>query len=61
MAFGRGIIKSSKIILPELQKRVDTYVWTPWGSVKLFVAQNINTAALYGAVVLVENELSQIY
>ena len=57
---GGGILKSSKIILPELQKRVDTYAWTPWGNVKLFVAQNINTAALYGAAVFVENKLSQM-
>lgn len=57
---GGGILQSAKIILPELQKRIDTYAWTPWGNVKLLVAHHINTAALYGAVALIKDELSQV-
>lgn len=48
-----GIMKSAPVILPELQKRVDQYAWTPWGKVELLKAKNINTAALYGADYLV--------
>jgi glucokinase len=48
-----GIMKSAQVILPVLQKRVDKYAWTPWGKVKLLKAENINTAALYGADYLV--------
>lgn len=50
-----GIMKSAAVILPELQKRVDQYAWTPWGKVKLLKAKNINTAALYGADYLVRS------
>lgn len=50
-----GIMKSAPVILPELQKRVNRYAWTPWGKVKLLKAENINTAALYGADFLVRS------
>jgi glucokinase len=50
-----GIMKSASIILPELQERVDRYAWTPWGKVKLFEAENIDTAALYGGDYLVRS------
>ncbi len=50
-----GIMKSAPVILPELQKRVNKYAWTPWGKVKLLKAENINTAALYGADYLVRS------
>lgn len=52
---GGGIMKSASIILPELQKRLDRYAWTPWGKVKLFEAKNIDTAALYGGDYLVRS------
>ncbi len=50
-----GIMQSAPVILPELQKRVNRYAWTPWGNVKLLEARNINTASLYGANYLVRN------
>lgn len=53
MILGGGIMKSAPVILPELQKRVDQYAWTPWGEVKLLKARNINEAALFGADYLV--------
>lgn len=53
MILGGGIMKSAPVILPELQKRINKYAWTPWGKVKLLKAKNINTAALYGADYLV--------
>jgi glucokinase len=55
MILGGGIMKSAPVILPELQKRVNRYAWTPWGKVKLLKAENINTAALYGADYLVRS------
>lgn len=48
-----GIMNSAPVILPELQKRVNKHAWTPWGKVKLLKAENINTAALFGADYLV--------
>lgn len=50
---GGGVLKSADIIIPELQRTVDKYAWTPWGKVKLLKADNINTAALFGASYLV--------
>lgn len=56
---GGGVLKSSKIILPELQKRINQYAWTPWGKVKLLAAQNTDTAALYGASIVVKGNTIQ--
>ncbi len=50
-----GIMKSAPVILPELQKRIDKYAWTPWGKVMLLEAEHINSAALYGADHLVRS------
>jgi glucokinase len=52
---GGGIMKSSDVILPELQQRVDRQAWTPWGKVKLLKAKHLETAALYGADYLVRS------
>jgi len=48
-----GIMKSSAIILPALQKKVNQLAWTPWGKVKLIEARHPDSAALYGADYLV--------
>lgn len=56
---GGGLMKSSDIILPELQRRVNQYAWTPWGKVQLLEAQNINAAALFGADYLVRSSLGK--
>ncbi|MGQ8335352.1 ROK family protein [Sunxiuqinia sp. A32] len=50
-----GIMKSAAVILPELQKRMNQYAWTPWGNVKLIEAKSVNSAALYGADYLVRS------
>jgi glucokinase len=55
---GGGIMKSSSIILPALQKRIDRQAWTPWGKVKLVKAQHLDTAALYGADHLVRSSIN---
>ena len=48
-----GIMKSSAIILPALQEKVNKLAWTPWGKVKLVEAKYPDSAALYGADYLV--------
>ena len=50
-----GVMASAGIIVPYLQKKVNENAWTPWGKVKVCVAENINTAALLGAAYLVFN------
>jgi glucokinase len=52
-----GIMKSSSIILPALQAKVDQMAWTPWGKVKLAKAKFPDSAALYGADYLVRESL----
>jgi len=52
-----GIMKSSSVILPPLQKRVNELAWTPWGKVKLVEAKFPDSAALYGADYLVRSSL----
>ena len=52
-----GIMKSSSVILPPLQKKVNELAWTPWGKVKLVEAKFPDSAALYGADYLVRSSL----
>ncbi len=53
-----GIMKSSAVILPALQEKVDQLAWTPWGKVKVVEAKFPDSAALYGADYLVRSSLS---
>ena len=53
-----GIMKSSSIILPALQEKVNRLAWTPWGKVKLAEAKYPDSAALYGADYLVRSSLA---
>lgn len=53
-----GIMKSSSVILPVLQEKVDQLAWTPWGKVKLVEALFPDSAALYGADYLVRSSLN---
>jgi glucokinase len=53
-----GIMKSSAIILPVLQEKVDQLAWTPWGKVKLVEAKYPDSAALYGADYLVRSSVA---
>ena len=52
-----GIMKSSSVILPPLQKKVNELAWTPWGKVKLVEAKFPDSAALYGADYLVRSSI----
>jgi glucokinase len=54
-----GIMKSSVVILPELQEKVNRLAWTPWGKVKLVQAKHPDSAALYGADFLVRKSLEK--
>jgi glucokinase len=51
-----GIMKSSAVILPALQEKVNQMAWTPWGKVKLVEAKYPDSAALYGADYLVRSK-----
>ncbi len=53
-----GIMKSSAIILPALQEKVNHLAWTPWGKVKLIEAKFPDSAALYGADYLVRSSIN---
>lgn len=55
-----GIMKSSAIILPALQEKVNQLAWTPWGKVKLVMARFPDSAALYGADYLVRSTLKAL-
>jgi len=52
-----GIMKSSSVILPALQEKVNQLAWTPWGKVKLAKAKYPDSAALYGADYLVRSNI----
>ncbi len=52
-----GIMKSSGVILPALQEKVNQLAWTPWGEVKLVEAKYPDSAALYGADYLVRSSI----
>lgn len=50
-----GIMKSSAVILPALQEKMNQPAWTPCGKVKLVEAKFPDFAALYGADYLVKS------
>ena len=52
-----GIMKSSSVILPALQEKVNQLAWTPWGKVNLVEAKFPDSAALYGADYLVRTSV----
>ena len=54
-----GIMKSSSVILPALQEKVNQLAWTPWGKVKLVEAKYPDSAALYGADYLVRSLINK--
>jgi glucokinase len=55
-----GIMKSSAVILPALQEKVNQLAWTHWGKVKLVEAKYPDSAALYGADYLVKKIVNTI-
>jgi glucokinase len=50
---GGGIMQSFQDIIPFIQMYVDRHAWTPWGSVEVLCAADINGAALKGMSYLV--------
>lgn len=54
-----GIMKSSSVLLPVLQDKVNRFAWTPWGKVQLVEARFPDSAALYGADFLVRSSVSE--
>ncbi|MDP2338525.1 MAG: ROK family protein [Bacteroidota bacterium] len=54
-----GIMKSSSVILPALQEKVNNLAWMPWGKVKLVEAKFPDSAALYGADYLVRSSINK--
>lgn len=53
LIIGGGVMASAGTILPYIESRIAERAWTPWGKVKVSVAENINTAALLGIASLV--------
>ncbi len=51
--FGGGVMKSAEVILPYIESHVRKYAWTPWGKVKVQVAELGEKAALLGAIPMV--------
>lgn len=55
-----GGMRSSGVILPALQEKVNQLAWTPWGKVKLVEARFPDSAALYGADYLVRSSMKSV-
>src|ERR1700722_7370948 len=56
IVIGGGVIRRAEIIIPYIQAYVNARAWTPWGKVKVVVAQLGNDAGLFGAIpLLAEN------
>ena len=51
---GGGVMKSADIIIPYVESYVQKYAWTPWGKVQVRAAALGNSAALIGAVPLLQ-------
>lgn len=47
---GGGVMKSSHVILPYMQAKIDEHAWTPHGRVLLKAAEKCEHAAILGAV-----------
>jgi glucokinase len=52
VVYGGGVMKSADIIIPFVQAYVEKHAWTPWGKVKVRVAELGNNAGLLGAIPL---------
>jgi len=49
IVLGGGVMKSSGIILPYIQQRVDSLAWTPWGKVKIVESELKDNMGIIGA------------
>ena len=49
IVLGGGVVKSADIIIPYIQKRVDSLAWTPWEKVKIVESQLKDEVGIIGA------------
>ncbi len=49
---GGGILKSKKLIIPFIQRKIDALAWIPAGSIKLLSAKHIQHAGILGMAYL---------
>lgn len=52
-----GILNSREMILPFIQKAVDTYAWCPWGSVTIKASTLQHKAAILGITYCLDHQL----
>lgn len=52
-----GVMKSSDIIVPFMQKWIDEHAWTPWGKVKIRISGAIDDIALLGLAYMVKQRI----
>ena len=57
VVYGGGVMKSADIIIPFVQAYADKHAWTPWGKVKVRVAELGNNAGLLGAIPLLSESI----
>jgi len=57
VVYGGGVMKSADIIIPFVQAYVEKHAWTPWGKVKVRVAELGNNAGLLGAIPLLSESI----
>jgi glucokinase len=56
VVLGGGILNSKEMILPSIQKAVDTYAWCPWGSVSILASTLNHKAAILGLTYCLEHQ-----
>jgi glucokinase len=56
---GGGIMRSSDQILPHIAEYVKRHAWTPWGTVQIAAAQDMDNAALLGIGYLLQQHDQQ--
>lgn len=54
---GGGVMKSEKIILPYIRKKVSQHAWTPWGNVEIEGAKFTDHAGMLGIAYLLNKQL----
>ncbi|MFC5865381.1 ROK family protein [Acidicapsa dinghuensis] len=57
IVMGGGVMQSGDVIVPYVQKHVQSYAWTTWGTPKVCAAELGTDAALLGAIPLLNEDL----
>jgi glucokinase len=52
-----GILNSKEVIIPSIQKAVDTYAWCPWGKVSIQASTLINKAGILGITYCLDHQV----